>query len=140
MSVPSRIRSASLAELHDVGAVDVGDDRLDRDRRVDLPQLARGGLGLGQVVRHVGLVEQHLPLEVARLDEVAVDDADEADAGADQGVGQHGAERAAAAERDARREQLLLPGLADAGEAHLAGVAFERVGIGHREYLGERQA
>ena len=30
-----------------------------------------------------------------------------------------------------RRQQLLLPGLAQAGEAHLAGVAFEGVGVGH---------
>ena len=58
---------------------------------------------LGRLLGHVGLVEEHLPLEVARLDEVAVDDADEADAGADQRVGQHGAQRPAAAERDARR-------------------------------------
>ena len=89
------------------------------------PQLARGGLGLGQVVGDVVLVEQHLPLEVVRLDEVAVDDADEADAGADQVVGQHGAERTAAAQRDAAVEQLLLARFADAGETHLPAVSFE---------------
>ena len=48
---------------------------------------------LGRLLGDVVLVEEDLPLQVARLDEVAVDDADVADAGADQGVGQHGAER-----------------------------------------------
>ena len=46
------------------------------DRAVDLPELPRGGLGLGQVVGDVVLVEEDLALEVVRLDEVAVDDPD----------------------------------------------------------------
>ena len=86
------------------------------DLRVDRPQLARGGLGLGQVVGDVVLVEEHLPLEVVRLDEVAVDDPDVADAGADQVVGQHGAERPAAAERDAAGQQPALARLAERGK------------------------
>ena len=63
-------------QVEDIGVVDVGDDRLDRDRAVDRPELARGGLGLGQVVGDVVLVEQDLALEVVGLDEVAVDDPD----------------------------------------------------------------
>ena len=90
-------------------------------------ELARGGLGLGQVVGDVVLVEEDLPLEVVRLDEVAVDEPDVADAGADQGVGQHGAERPAAAERDAAGQQPALARLAEAGEADLAAVAVQGV-------------
>src|SRR5439155_22369545 len=63
--------------------------------------------------------------EVARLDEVAVDDAQKADAGPHQHVRQHRAQRPAAAQRHARGRQLLLPGLADAVEAHLPAVALE---------------
>ena len=58
----------------DVGVVDVGNDGLDGDGGVDPGQLAAGGLGLGQVVGDVLLVEQRLPLQVVQLDEVAVDD------------------------------------------------------------------
>ena len=83
-------------------------------RRVDGAELAGGGLGLGQVLGHVVLVEQHLPLQVAGLDEVAVDEAQMADAGADQGVGQHGAQGAAAAQGHVAVEQLALALLADA--------------------------
>ena len=84
-----------LGQFEDVGPIDVGDDRLDVNRRVDGREFSRGGLGLGQVLGDVLLVEEHLPLQVGRFDEVAIDDADMADAGANQGVGQHGAEGAA---------------------------------------------
>ena len=45
--------------------------------------------------------------------------------GANQHIGQHGAERAAAAERDLAGKQALLSFLAYARKAHLAAVAFE---------------
>ena len=106
-------------QVEDVGVVDVGDDRLDRRSAVDLPELPRGGLGLGQVVGDVLLVEEDLALEVVGLDEVAVDDPEMADAGAGQVVGQHGPERPAAAERDPARHQARA-GLAEGGEADLA--------------------
>ena len=44
-------------QLDDVGAVDIGHHRLDVDGRIDGPELARGGLDLGQVLGHVVLVE-----------------------------------------------------------------------------------
>src|SRR5262249_36310024 len=88
------------------------------------PQLVRGGHGLWHVVGDVRLIEQHLPLEIRHLDEVAVDDADETDAGPDQVVGQHRAEGPAAADGDPRPTDPLLPGLANAGHAGLAGVTL----------------
>src|SRR5262249_18998904 len=80
----------------------------------------------GQLLDDVALVEQDLPLQVARLDEVAVDDAQEADAGADHHIREHRTERPTAAQRHARRGQLLLPRLADAVETHLPAVAIQR--------------
>ena len=115
-------------EVEDVGVVDVGDDRLDRHRRVDLPELPRGGLGLGQVGGDVVLVEEDLPLEVVGLDEVAVDDPDVPDPGPDQVVGQHGPQGPAPADRHPRGHQLALAGLAQGGEPDLPAVAVERVG------------
>src|SRR5205823_3278589 len=91
----------------------------------DVGELAGGGLGLGQIGRDVALVEEHLALKVTRLDEVAVDEAQVADAGADEDVGQHGAQRAAAAQGDVGVAQALLPFFADAVKAHLPAVAFQ---------------
>src|SRR5262249_4609183 len=105
-----------LHQLDDVGAIDVGDDRLDSDLGVDLPQLASRGLRLGQVRRHVGFIKQYLALEVMRLDEIAVDDAQVTDTGPYQGVGQHGAQSAAATECDAAIAEPDLALGADAGK------------------------
>ena len=85
------------------------------DRAVDRAELPRGGLGLGQVLGDVVLVEENLALEVVRLDEVAIDDPDAADPGADEVVGQHGAERTATADRHPACKQLPLARLAEPG-------------------------
>src|SRR5207245_8295082 len=111
----------------------------DKHRRINGAQLAGGGLRLGLVLGHVVLVEEHLPLEVVRLDEVAVHDADVADAGAYQDVGQDGAQRAAAAERDVAGEQPALARFANAVEAHLPAVAVEG-NVGHAYSSGSRDA
>ena len=52
---------------------------------------------------------------------------------ADQGVGQHGAEGAAAAQGHPAVEQLALARFADAVEAHLPAVAFEG-NVGHASF------
>ena len=55
-----------------------------------------------------------------------------ADPRADQVVGQHGAERPAAADRDPAGQQLALARLAQGGEADLAAVTVERVEASQR--------
>src|SRR5262249_55612052 len=73
----------------------------------------------------VVLVEKYLTLEVAGFDEIAVDQAQIADTGADQGIGQYRAQGAATAQRHFRLQQSLLSVLADAGKAHLPAVALQ---------------
>ena len=102
---------------------DVGDDRLDGDGRVDEAQLVGGGDGFGERGGDVLFVVEELPLEIVELDEVAIDDADEADAGADESAGDDGAEGAAAADERAAGGESLLPCFAEGGEADLAVVA-----------------
>ena len=85
----------------DVGVGDVGDDRLDGDGGVDEAELVGGGDGFGEGGGDVGFVVEELPLQIVELDEVAVDDADEADAGADECAGDDRAEGAAAADERA---------------------------------------
>ena len=60
-------------------------------------------MALGRRVGDVGLVEEHLPLQIAQLDEITVDDPQSADAGPDQRVGQHGPQRPAAEQDRAAR-------------------------------------
>src|SRR5262249_46937134 len=78
-----------------------------------------------EVLGDIVLVEQHLALQVARLDEVAVYETQVADAGAHQGVGQHRAQGAATAQRHARVRQFALALGANAVEAHLPAIAFQ---------------
>ena len=56
----------------------------------------------GNAGRGVGLVEQRLPLEVAQFDEIAIDDPQHSDAGADQQIGDRAAQRPAAAQQRPR--------------------------------------
>ena len=77
------------------------------------------------------LVEEHLALEVARFDEVAVHEAQMPHPGADERIGDHGAQRPAAAQGDVAVQKLALPGLGDAVEAHLPAVALQRRFLAH---------
>ena len=69
-------------EFVDVGGDQVGDVGKDGDRGVEEGDLAAGGLGFGEGVEGVGLVEEDLTLKVGGLDEVAVDEGEGSDAGA----------------------------------------------------------
>ena len=53
-------------EIDRVGVIEVRDDGLDLDRAVDQPELPRGGLGLGEIVPDVLLVEEDLPLQIVQ--------------------------------------------------------------------------
>ena len=62
----------TLCEPLDVGVVDVLDDPLYLDGRVHPSEVSFRCQGLGDLLPHVVLIEQHLPLEVVVLDEVSV--------------------------------------------------------------------
>ncbi len=83
--------------------IDVRHDRFDDDRAVDASELFGSGDGLGQTRLDVGLVEEHLPLQIAQLDEITVDDPQSADAGPDQRVRQYAPQRPAAEQDRAAR-------------------------------------
>ena len=101
---------------------EVGGVRLDHDFRVEAADLAGGGDGLGQRLGGVGLVEEHLPLQIAGLDVVAIDDAQVADSGARQQRSEGRAGGSAADDGDAGGGQLLLAFGSDGLEEDLAGV------------------
>ena len=120
---------AEIDQLLDVRVVHVVHDGRNLYLRVDLCNLPLGRLGLGDRVLHVILVEEHLPLEVGHLDEVAVDDDDVPHARAGEHVGDDGAERAAADDQGGGVEQLLLRVFTEAGQEGLTVIAGKIVHV-----------
>jgi len=64
---------AAGGEREDIARRDIGDDRLDFNRTIDLPQLFGSGHGFRQRGGNVGFVVEHLPLQIVELEEVAID-------------------------------------------------------------------
>src|SRR5438093_792952 len=115
----------------DVRGVDVLRDPLDGHGRVHDPQPPRGDLRLREV--HVGLVEQHLPLEVVQLDDVAVDEPQVTDTRAGEEARAHRAEGPEADHRDGRGGDLGLAPRPDLGEVDLVARRVPAVGELHGE-------
>ncbi len=111
---------------------EVGDVGFDFDFGVEGANLAGGSDGLGQRLGGVGLVEEHLALQVAGLDVVAVDDAQVADSGAREQGSEGRAGGSAADDGDAGGGQALLAVGSDGWKEDLAGVAL---GEFQRAYL-----
>ncbi len=86
--------------------------------------LPGSGDGLGQRFRGVRFVKQHLALQVAGLDVIAVDDPKISDAGAGQQRREGGPGGAAAYDDHLRSGQTALPFGPDALEKDLAGITF----------------
>ena len=63
-------------------------------------------------------------LEIARLDEVAVDDADETDSATHQVIRQYSAQCTASAECHPAVDQFFLPDFADGAKSHLPAVTL----------------
>ena len=84
----------------------------------------RAACGFGQTFARVGFVEEDLALEIGRLDEVAVDEGERADAGACEQRGRGRAHGSAAHDGNMRLASLLLPAVANAREKDLARVAI----------------
>ena len=116
-------------EFFDVGGDEIGYAGVDRDGGVEEGYLAAGCFGFGEGVAGVGLVEEDLALEVGGFDEVAVNEAESADAGAGEERGSGGSGGSDADDGDVGVGQQRLACGADAGEEDLARVA---VLIGHR--------
>ena len=86
--------------------------------------LGRVDLALADAVH----VVQDLALQVRRVDDVHVDDAERADARGREVERGRRAEPAGAEQQHAALEQLLLPGLADLGQQDVAPVAVALLG------------
>ena len=123
---------AAVAQPEDVARFNVGDDRLDFDRAVDLSQFLRRRHGFGECRGDIGLVVQHLPLQIVQLQEIAIDDSQLADTGPRKGVGNHTSQRAAAADERTAGSQSTLPFFAYGRISHLPGITGEGIHFASR--------
>ena len=120
-----------------VARAEIGDDTFDGHGRIDRAQPALRGDRLGKNVESIGLLEEGLPLQVGGLHEIAIDDSQVADAGANEKIRCRGADCAAADDDRPGGEKPLLPCRADPGEKHLARVFFLERSV-HERYGPDR--
>ena len=120
----------ALGVTLDVGVVQVIDNGGHFHLGIAAGDLALGGLGLGNRIGHILLIEQHLALQVGELDKIAVDNLQVPHPGPRQHVGGHRAQRAATHDQGRGIKQLLLAGLAEAGQQHLAVITRKVVAHG----------
>lgn len=88
-----------------------------------------GGDGFREGFARVGFLEKRLALKIRELDEVAINDSEAADAGANEEIGRDGAEGSAADKNGARLEESLLAFFADAGKKNLARIFLDLSGV-----------
>ncbi len=79
-----------------VARAEIGNDTFHGHGGIDGAQFAFGGDGLGEDVEGVGLVEQGLALQVRGFNEIAIDDSEVPDAGANEKIGGGGSDCTAA--------------------------------------------
>jgi len=70
-----------------VAGAEIGHDPFDGHGRIDGAKLTLRGDGLWEDVESVGFIEERLPLQVGGLNEIAIDDPEVADAGANEEIG-----------------------------------------------------
>ena len=113
--------------MHVAGA-EVGDDTFHGDAGIDGAQLLLRGNRFGQGFLGIRFVKKRLALQVGRLDEIAINDSQLTDAGADQKIGGGSADGTATDDDGTGSEQPLLTFRTDPGEKHLARIfLLERI-------------
>ena len=88
-------------------------------------QPAGRGDGLGRLLSHVTLVEQHLTLQVGQLNDVTIRDAQRPETCSDQLLGNHASQGAAAHQQHARAGKTSLTIKADLRQQNLTMVTTD---------------
>jgi hypothetical protein len=104
--------------------IEVGDDTFDRNGGIDGFELAFGGDRFGEGVAGVIFIEQGLALEIGRFDEIAIEDANATDAGADQEAGRGCTDGSAANDYGAGGQEPPLALEAKTFKKYLPGIFF----------------
>jgi hypothetical protein len=114
----------ALQQIGGVLRIEIGDETFDGNGGIDGFELALGGNGFGEGIARVIFIEQGLALKIGRLDEIAIDDSNAADPGADQQTGGGCANGSAADDYGAGDEEALLAMEAESLKKYLPGVFF----------------
>ena len=114
----------ALQQIGGVLRIEIGDEAFYGNGGIDGFELALGGDGFGEGITGIGFVEKSLPLEIGRLDEIAIDNSDAAYAGTDQQAGGSSANGAAANDYGVGGEEALLALEAEALKKYLPGIFF----------------
>lgn len=115
-------------QCRDVCGDEICNVSLDGNFAVEAGDLAASGLGLGRRLTRIFLIEKDLPLQVAGLDEVAVDEREATDAGSREQRGDGGTGGADAEDGNVSRGETGLASDADRDKESLARVAVEGLG------------
>jgi hypothetical protein len=103
-------------ELLDIGGVHVGDDRLERDFRIDGGEMLKRRNRLRLLFAGIPLVKNGLPLQVAQFDRIPVDEPNEPNPRTAKAARNDGAQRPEPEDGDPGLQQLPLPLGADPPE------------------------
>ena len=104
--------------------IEIDDNTFDGDGGIDGFEFAFGGDGFGESFAGVIFIEQGLALEIGRLDEIAIEDANAAYAGADEQAGGGCANGTATNDYGAGVEETLLTLEAESFKKYLPGIFF----------------
>src|SRR5437764_14950178 len=97
--------------------------------RIETCNLATGGNGFGKRFSRIGLIEPHLPLQIAGLYVIAVNDPQGSNASASEERSQSRSGCAAAYDRHSARQQPLLAHFSNSREKHLPRISFVNLGF-----------
>jgi hypothetical protein len=113
-------------DLHRVVASEEGVEGFDGDVGIDLGKGVGSGVELAS--SEVALTVKDLSLEIGRIDDVRIDNADGADTGRCEVEGGGGTKSAGTDAEDLSGSELFLPLEAHFGKSQVAGVALEFIG------------
>ena len=116
----------------------IADNGANFDGRVDLPQSSFRSDRLGQIRACILFIKQHLPLQIAQLDNIAIDDRQMPDTCPRQLLGSGSAQGPASNHDNPRARQLLLPNLPNPRKQRLARIAIGRTGVCCFHYINFR--
>jgi hypothetical protein len=118
-------------------SVHIGHESFNTDSAIYMAKLVGRGNRLRQYGKRIRLVEQHLPLQIAWFDEIAVGQPNLADARPNHMLRKRSAERADPDDQHASACQLSLALLANRRKSRLSGITVRPNGISrisHKSY------
>jgi hypothetical protein len=107
-------------DFFSIARVEIEHHRLDRHVTIDRAQPIGGRDCFGETLPRIGFIEEHLPLQIRQLDDIAIDDPQVSQPGPYELIGQGAPQRAAPDQHGTRVCQGILRRSADLREQNLS--------------------